>query len=552
MSRRKLLAYPLVLALLLALLPGTVGDSTAAVRGQTERQAAVLVFTQEFDVLNPLYTNMFFSLITHQIWNAWAWDFDENNAPHPVLVTEIPSRENGGISADGRTITLHLRDDIVWSDGEPITSADFLFTYQMAIDPNNAVASSYPYDRIESISAPDARTVVVTFPEPFAPWLATLWKGILPEHILRPVYAAEGTLDNAEWNRFPTVGCGPYVLSAWETGSFARFVVNENYWLDRPRIDEIVTLFVPDDASQVAALQAGDGDVGAFIAYADIPSLQAAGMRLVAVASGYNEGWFFYLDPVQGHPALQDVRVRQAIALALDRDALVRDLLLGLTEPPATFWHNTPWADPSIQPWPYDPDRARALLDEAGWIDGNGDGIREKDGVDLMLTYGTSIRQVRQDTQAVAQQQLAQVGIGLDLLQFSGDVLFAGYNEGGPAATGQLDIYEYSETPNFPDPDAAYWLCSEIPTPESPNGLNWQALCDEELDALFRLQATQADFAERQQTFFQIGQIMHDRVYWLGLWYDPDIWAVGPRLENVLIGGVTPFFNIREWTLNPS
>ncbi len=548
MSRHKLLAYLLALALL----PGVMGGGPAAVLGQAEHQAAILVFTQEFDVLNPLYTNMFFSLITHQIWNAWAWDFDETNTPHPVLVTEIPSRENGGISEDGRTITLRLRDDLVWSDGAPLTSADFLFTYQMAIDPNNAVASSYPYDRIESISAPDARTVVITFPEPFAPWLATMWKGILPEHILRPVYEAEGTLDNAAWNRFPSVGCGPYVLSEWETGSFARFVVNENYWLDRPLIDEIVTLFVPDDASQVAALQAGDGDVGAFIAYADIPPLQAAGVRVIAVASGYNEGWFFYLDPAQGHPALQDVRVRQAIALALDRDALVRDLLLGLTEPPATFWHNTPWADPSIQPWPYDPDRARALLDEAGWIDSNGDGIREKDGVDLMLTYGTSIRQVRQDTQAVAQQQLAQVGIGLDLLQFSGDVLFAGYNEGGPAATGQLDIYEYSETPNFPDPDAAYWLCSEIPTTESPNGLNWQALCDEELDALFRLQATQADFAERQQTFFQIGQIMHDRMYWLGLWYDPDIWAVGPRLENVLIGGVTPFFNIREWVLNPS
>jgi peptide/nickel transport system substrate-binding protein len=513
-------------------------------------KVATFIFTQEFDTLNPAYTNQWFSQITHQLWNCWAWDFDDKNQPLPVLVTEMPTTENGGISADGKVITLKLRSDIVWSDGEPITSDDFVFTANMHTDPKNAVASAYPYDQLKSIEAPDPQTVVMTFNEPFASWTGTFWKGMLPAHVLRPVYEQDGTLDNADWNRNPTVGCGPYVFKEWESGSFARFVTNDNYWLEKPKIGEVFVRFVPDDASQIAALKAGDGDLGTFIAYPDIPGLEEAGIKIVTAYSGYNEGWYMYLDPKKGHPALQDVRVRQAIAMAFDRFSLSKDLLLGLTTPAATFWDNTPYADPSVEPYPYDPEAAKALLDEAGWVDSNGDGVRDKDGVDLSLKYGTTTREVRQDTQAVAQQQLAQVGIKVDLLNYDSDTFFATYGDGGPAATGQLDISEWSDTPyGWPDPDIQYWLCNEIPSDEAPQGVNWQAICDPELDNLFKLQATQVDFAERQKTFQQISKLMYDKVYWLGLWKDPDQWAIGARLQNVKISGVTPFFNIAEWDL---
>jgi peptide/nickel transport system substrate-binding protein len=197
---------------------------------------------------------MWFSSITQQIWNCWAWDFDDQNNPRPVLVKEMPSEENGGISPDGRVITLKLRDDIVWSDGKPITSEDFVFTYEMTMNPKNTVASTHPYDKLEKVEAPDARTVVMTFKEPFAAWQATLWRGLLPAHILRPVFEKEGTIDNAGWNRAPTVGCGPFVFKEWESGSFIRFVANDNYWLGRPKIDEIFIRIVPDDASQVQSL----------------------------------------------------------------------------------------------------------------------------------------------------------------------------------------------------------------------------------------------------------------------------------------------------------
>ncbi len=524
----------------------TGAQPTGAQPPAATQKIVTFSWTQEFDTLNPLYTNMWFASTTFQIWNCYAWDFDDQNEPVPVLVTEIPSVENGGISEDGRVITLHLRDDLVWSDGEPLTSDDFIFTYEMTMDRANTVASQYPYDLLVGVEAPDPLTVVMTFEEPFAAWLGTLWHGILPAHVLRPVYEAEGNINNAEWNRAPTVGCGPFRFEEWESGSYARFVANENYWLGRPALDEIFFRFVPDDASQVAALQTGDADLGTFVAYSDIPALQDAGLQVIMAFSGYNEGIYFRLDDM-GHPALQDVRVRQAIAQAIDREAICQDLLLGLTQPAMTDWDNTPYNDPTLEPWAYNPDEANRLLDEAGWVDSNGDGTRDKDGVELVLRYGTTTREIRRDTQAVIQQQLAQVGIGVELLNYDSDIYFNSMADGGPCASGELDMFEYSTVTNFPDPDTADWLCREIPSDENPVGTNWAALCDEELDRLFEVQATQVDFAERQQTFWQITRLIHDNVYWLGLWNDPDSWIISARLQNVRISGATPFFNIREW-----
>ena len=550
---KKVLFKIIVLVAVMSLTLAACGGGKATSTGEdSTRKVATFIYTQEFDTLSPLYTDMWFAWTTWQLYLHWAWEYNENNEPHPVLVTEIPSAENGGISADGTVITMHLRDDIKWSDNEPVTADDFVFTWEMATSMQNTVNSAYPYDQIASVTAPDDRTVVITFNQPFAPWEATLWHGILPAHVLRPIYEAEGTIDNADWLKNPTVGCGPYVFEEWQSGSFARFVRNENYWGTPAKIDEIFIRFVPDDASQVAALQAGDADIGTFVPYSDAQKLEQSGIKIVTEPNGYNEGLFFLVDTSGqlGNPGMRDVNVRKAIAMAIDRDGMNRDLMLGLTKTPASFWDALPYYNnPPLTNYPYDPEAAKALLDQAGWVDSNGDGTRDKDGVELEIKYGTTIRDVRQDAQAVIQEQLAAVGIKVDIQSVDSDVYFASYGEGGPAATGQFDIMEWSDGPLFPDADIYYWYCSEIPTPEYPTGTNWFFTCDEELDALIAKQASQVDAVERQKTISQINQLFYDKVYWLGLWQDPDVWAVGSRLTGVKFSGVTPFFNIVEWDI---
>ena len=166
-----------------------------------------------------------------------------------------------------------------------------------------------------------------------------------------------------------------------------------------------------------------------------------------------------------------------------------------------------------------------------------------------MLKYGTTIRDIRQEVQAVFQQQLAAVGIKIDLQSLEDNLYFGSYGEGGPAATGQVDIMEWSDGPVWPDADIYYWLCSEIPSADYPTGSNWFYTCDPELDALIKQQSTQVDAAARQQTISRINQLFYDKVYWLGLWQDPDVWAVGSRLTGVKFSGVTPLFNIGEWDI---
>lgn len=537
------ITFVLVLSLVLVL--GLIAPVSA------QGKSVTIVYDQELDNLNPLYSDMYFQAITQTLYLSSAWDWDNNLDPHPVLVTEIPSSDNGGISEDGRTITLTLRDDIVWSDGDPITSADFVFTYDMYIAPENIPNSRYPYDPelgiIASVEAPDERTVVVNFVEPFAPWLATLFVDVLPEHILRPVFEDEGTIDAAEWNRNPTVGSGPFVFDQWETGSFMRFVRNENYFNDAPNLDAVVISFVPDSETLLASLLNGEADFATFIAYSDVPALEEAGLHIEIVPSGYNEQWLINIREGLGHPALQDVRVREALALAVNRQQITDDLLLGKTYPAASFWENTPYQSPNVVSPPYDPERAAQLLDEAGWVDSNGDGTRDKDGVELVLRYITNTRQIRVDVQAVFQQQFADVGIGVELVNYPSDVYFNGYAAGGPTAIGDYDIAQLSTNTSFPDPNVSIFLCSQIPSDENPDGNNDRGLCLPELDALFEEQARTTDTAARIALFHQIDELIASTHTFVGIWHDPDLWVVSDRVTGSAVNGVTPYWNANEW-----
>ena len=370
---------------------------------------------------------------------------------------------------------------------------------------------------------------------------------IFPKHTPEPIFTASGTLDAADWNRAPAVGAGPFIFKEWESGSHIIFEKNAQWWGPAPKIDQIFIRIVPDDAAQEAAIKAGDTDIGVFLDYSQVQGITDTGKAtVVSVLSGYDDGWYINLGP-DGHPALQDRNVRLALALATDRDKITKDLLLGLTDPPGTFWAGTPpYGSADFAPYPYDPEQAKTLLDGAGWTVG-ADGIREKDGVKLSLRYVTNQRAVRKDIQAVTKQAWGELGIDVQLS--NSDILFNNFAEGGPVATGQYDIADWSDTGSFPDPDSSKWLCTEIPSADNPEGNNWQFYCNEELDALFRKAASTVDQQARIQVFHDIQQIMYDEVVWIGLFKDPDLWSISTRLTGVKFSGATPFWNVAEWEL---
>ncbi|MEX1018115.1 MAG: peptide ABC transporter substrate-binding protein, partial [Litorilinea sp.] len=388
------LFFGLILVLALGACAPAAAPDTAAPAGDdspaaTESSLATITFVQEPDSLNPIYTTMWFSAILNDLWLLGLWNFDDNLEPVPQLAREIPTSENGGISEDGRVITVHLREDAVWSDGEPLTADDFVFTYEMILDERNSVMTRAPYEgQIESLTAEDDHTLVITFSEPFAPWLSAVFDFVLPRHVLEPVLEEAGTLDGAEWNRAPSVGIGPYVFSEWESGSHLLFTRNENHW-DTAGIERIFVRITPDDAAQVAAIKAGDSDIGVFIAFSDVPELEALGtLDVVSTPSGFMEGIFFNVGE-DGHPALQDANVRRALAYGFNRDQINQDLLLGLTNTPASPWDLSPYANDDVPPLPYDPEMAAQLLDEAGWVLGD-DGMRARDGEPLNLRFVTN------------------------------------------------------------------------------------------------------------------------------------------------------------------
>lgn len=518
-----------------------------------EPKVVTISFVQEPDTMNPMYSGMYFSSITREFWLRSLWNFDNNNQPVPQIAAEVPTAENGGITNEGKTLTIKLNPDAKWSDGTPLTAADYVFTYEMIISEQNTSQTTYPYaDFVTSVEAPDDHTLVVNFNEPFAAWLTSLFTYVLPQHILQPVFDADGSLDNAEWNRNPTVGVGPFVFAEWESGSHLRFVKNENWFGTPAKIDEVFIRIVPDDAAQIAAIKTGDSDIGVFLNYSDIPEIESEGTAtVVAVGSGYNEGWFFNVSPETAHPAMQDVNVRKAIALATNREQITQDLLLGKTQPAATFWDTTPpYGNPNLETYPYDPAEANRLLDEAGWVDSNGDGTRDKDGVELVLRYISNDRQLRKDVQAVVQQMWAEVGIGAELVNHSSDIYWNSYGDGGPQALGEYEIAEYSSSGSFPDPEASSnWLCDQIPSPDNPEGANWQGYCNPALDELLIQQAVTVDTQARIELYYQIAQIMHDEVIWLGMWQDPDLWSISSRLTGVLFSGSTPFWNVTDWDI---
>jgi peptide/nickel transport system substrate-binding protein len=243
----------------------------------TGGKTVTVAFSQEPDLVDSIFSSMSYAAWVDQSVLVGLGTWDAKNNLIPELATEIPSIANGGVSADGLTITWHLKPNLKWSDGEPITSTDVKFTWQVEVDPGNAVYSRAGYSDITSVDTPDTTTAVLHFKSLYPGWQTLFTSGpnnqgnIQPEHILK----GKTGLEKDPFVHWPTISSGPFVITDWVAGDHMTMWPNPNYWKGKPKLDQIQIKFVPDPETAKAALKTGDVDFVPDFAESDLADLPA-------------------------------------------------------------------------------------------------------------------------------------------------------------------------------------------------------------------------------------------------------------------------------------
>jgi len=328
-------------------------------------------------------------------------------------------------SKDGLVWTFHLRENVFWSDGQPVTAQDFKFTYDaVASDLVKSPRMSF-VDQIEKIETPDPKTIIITFKQVKCDaLLKNFWIGWLPSHL----YAADFS-DINKYDAAPPVSAGPFVFKEWIRGESIRLEANSTYWKGRPKMESYVFKIVPDAGAKLAQLQAGEID--AMVVPPDQITALKADSNTVLYTSpldGYVAIWLNLANPKNPqtgrdeegeviaqdpHPILSDKSVRKAISYSLDYDSIIDNIFLGQGKRQASnVLPAVTWAyDPTILPYQYDPDAATKLLDEAGWVKDPVDSIRRKDGNKLALNLAVPAGNTTlQDLAVTVQDQLKTIG----------------------------------------------------------------------------------------------------------------------------------------------
>ncbi len=324
----------------------------------------------------------------------------DDNTLEPQILAEVPTVENGGVSPDGRTYTLRFRAGLTWSDGEPLDARDFLFTWQLLNDPNYPANSRAGWDLIQSIElSSDYLTATVHLERPSASFLDDTIVGIgerpngflLPAHALADLTPQE--IAEADYGGVGHISSGPFVVEDWQPGQQLTLERNPRFHASEVYLDRIVFRFLPDTQELLSQLTSGELDLVAGLPEWSLAELQAHPELLTLVTPRGGAVAMLVVnvrDPAalsQPHPILSDLRVRQALLLGFDRDRLVDELLLGAVPVANGLLDYTPWqarAAPQASA-EFDPERARRLLDDAGWQPGP-NGIRMRAGEPLQLT----------------------------------------------------------------------------------------------------------------------------------------------------------------------
>ncbi|HET8522906.1 MAG TPA: peptide ABC transporter substrate-binding protein [Thermomicrobiales bacterium] len=493
------------------------------------------------------------------------------------LVKEVPSFDNGLLAKDLSSVTYNLLEGVKWSDGEPFTSKDVLFTWQWITRPENGSVDIESYKPIKSIDTPDDLTVKITFNSPtlawYVPFTGTYGGNIYPGHLWEFDPTKEGVIDKY---KVDPVGTGPYKVESFKPNDQIVFVVNENYREPNKPYFAKVNVKGGGEASAAAraVLQTGDWDYAwnLQVEPAILNNLAKGGKGQLVVVPGtqVERILFNFANPnkeVEGqraywkepHPVFTDKAVRQAMSLAADRKTIATQFY-GEGEPPTSnILVGIPAYESKNTSWEFDVDKAKQILDDAGWKQ-NGD-TRSKDGVEMKFTYSTSINSVRQKTQQVFKQACEDLGIKLQLKQVDAGTFFdsgAGNEQTYTHFYNDLEMYTSSPGFSFPTDYMLTWFTgqdgSNMPTKENGwSGQNLGRYSNADYDKLYEQVVAATDPEKAADLFIQMNDlVINDYVIIPLVQRAADKYAISNRLnnDNVALGPFeSNFWNVQNWVL---
>ena len=493
------------------------------------------------DSLLPELASSTASTDAAMFWGGWFFTVDEKGQLVPDLAVTVPTHENGGISADGLTITYHLRKGVQWHDGVPFTAKDAIFTWRQIMNPANNVVTRTGYDQIESMRAADQYTLVVRLKGPYAPAVATFFAPslapmtVLPEHLLKGL----PDINHAAYNVKP-IGTGPFIVTRYEQAVGITMKANLHYWRGPPKLREVDYLIVPNSTTRAVMMRTGEADV-----YSDPQLNQLNDLATIPDTTllhiPFNEFWYLTFNVT--HPPLDSVAVRRALAMGIDKKYILDNVMhggasLAVGDQPTYLYTY----DPTIPAPKYDPKAAAAALDAAGWRLG-ADGYRSKDGQRFQIVYSFD-REANDGERigAILQQQMRKLGVDLVIKGIAHSIYYADKHAGGVLAQGRFDVAYEGWIGGVDPDDIALWACDQR------GGYNHSFICDPRIDAQERIALSHYDIPTRRAAYDRIQRLLAEDVPVTFLWWTKR----NDLIANTLKGykpapTVTTFGNVWEW-----
>jgi len=474
---------------------------------------------------------------------------------NPVLATDSASNEivglvfNGLVKYDknlhftgdlaesfetlrgGREIVFRLRPGLKWQDGLPVTSDDVRFTFEKLTDPSVRTPFSADYARVDRLETPDLLTIRVFYKEPFAPALESWTRGIIPRHVY-----GTGDFNGHPANRRP-VGTGPYIFVEWKSDEKIILKANPDYWEGKPHISRYIFRVIPDAAVQFLELRNESVDTVSvtpdqYKAY-DVFFRSYNKFR-------YPSFSYTYLGFNLNRPLFKDRRVREAIACALNKQEIIDGVLLGMGAPATGPFPPQSWAyDPGIKDFAYDPERAKALLAEAGWTASKGDGNLYKDGHPFAFTVVTNQgNKLREMTAVILQSHLAAIGIKMNIRIIEWSSFLNNFID-----PGNFDATILGWSTGI-DPDQyVIWHSSQ----RGPGKYNFVGYANPEADQLLEEGRREFDPARRRDIYRRLHRILHDDLPYLFLYYPDSLPVVHKRFVGVETAPIGIGWNFNTW-----